>query len=147
MIHYFLGYVTVIWGDSFAGAGLFDHISSQQHLHYFAKGLIDTRAIVYYLSAAVFVLFLTYQVVDFRRWRTLTPAPRHHVRPPATTTANARARSTAGASARCRSSRSACFVIIVIALNYLVRSALPTRPTSAAPSDFSLSNVVDPPAR
>jgi ABC-2 type transport system permease protein len=69
LIHYMLGFVTVIWGDSFAGASLFHHISSQQHLHYFTKGLIDSRPAVYYLSIASFVLFLTYHVIDLRRWR------------------------------------------------------------------------------
>jgi ABC-2 type transport system permease protein len=69
VIQYFLGYVTVIWGESFAGAPFFHHISSQQHLHYFAKGLLDTRPLIYYLSVVIFVLFLTYQIVDFRRWR------------------------------------------------------------------------------
>lgn len=69
VIHHFLGYVTVIWGGSFGGAQFFEHISSQQHLHFFTKGLIDSRAIVYYLSATVLVLFFTYQVLDFRRWR------------------------------------------------------------------------------
>lgn len=69
VIQYFLGFVTVIWGETFTGASLFHYISSQQHLHYFANGLIDTRPIVYFLSVPVFVLFLTYQVVDFRRWK------------------------------------------------------------------------------
>ena len=69
VIQYFLGFVTVIWGDSFAGAPIFHYISSQQHLHYFASGLIDTRPIVYFLSVPLFVLFLTYQVVDYRRWK------------------------------------------------------------------------------
>jgi ABC-2 type transport system permease protein len=69
VIQYFLGFVTVIWGESFAGAAFFHYISSQQHLHYFASGLLDTRPLVYFLSVAVFVLFLTYQVVDFRRWK------------------------------------------------------------------------------
>jgi hypothetical protein len=32
-------------------------------------GVLDSRPIVYYLSSAAFILFLTYQVVDFRRWR------------------------------------------------------------------------------
>ena len=45
VIQYFLGYVTVIWGESFAGAALFHYISSQQHLHYFASGLISTQPI------------------------------------------------------------------------------------------------------
>ncbi len=69
VIHYFLGFVTVIWGESFAGAGLFHYISAQQHLHYFASGLLDIRPAVYYLSATVFLLFLTYQVINYRRWR------------------------------------------------------------------------------
>lgn len=69
VIQYFLGFVTVIWGESFAGAPLFHYISWQEHLHYFTSGLFDTRPVVYFLSLAVFVLFLTYQVVDYRRWR------------------------------------------------------------------------------
>jgi ABC-2 type transport system permease protein len=69
MLQYFVGYVPVIWGESFAGAGLFHYISAQNHLDYFTRGLVDTRPVVYYLSVAVFLLFLTYQVVDFRRWR------------------------------------------------------------------------------
>ena len=69
VIQYFLGFVTIIWGESFAGAAFFHYISSQQHLHYFASGLFDTRPVVYFLSVAVFTLFLTYHVVDYRRWR------------------------------------------------------------------------------
>ncbi len=69
VIQYFVGYVTVIWGESFIGAAFFHYISSQQHLHYFASGLFDSRPFVYYLSVTAFLLFLTYQVVDFRRWR------------------------------------------------------------------------------
>jgi ABC-2 type transport system permease protein len=69
VIQYFLGYVTVIWGENFRAAPVFHHISSQEHLHYFAKGLLDTRPVAYYLSVTVFVLFITYQVIDYRRWR------------------------------------------------------------------------------
>ncbi|MCF7732474.1 MAG: ABC transporter permease [Akkermansiaceae bacterium] len=69
MLQYFVGYVTVIWGESFAGAAFFHYISAQRHLHYFASGLVDSRPFVYFLSVTVFLLFLTYQVVDYRRWR------------------------------------------------------------------------------
>ena len=69
VIQYFLGFVTVIWGESFAGAPFFHYISAQQHLHYFTSGLFDTRPMVYHLSLAMLVLFITYQVVDYRRWR------------------------------------------------------------------------------
>ena len=69
VIHYFLGYVTIIWGESFPGAGMFHYISCQEHLHYFSKGLLDTRPAVYYITVALFAIFLTFQVIDFRRWR------------------------------------------------------------------------------
>jgi ABC-2 type transport system permease protein len=69
VIQYFFGYVTVIWGESFAGAPLFHYISASRHLHYFTSGLLDTRPVVYFLGMAVFVLFLTHQVVDYRRWK------------------------------------------------------------------------------
>lgn len=69
VIQYFLGFVTVIWGESFAGAAFFHYISSQNHLHYLTSGLIDSRPFVYFLSTTAFVLFLTYQVVDYRRWK------------------------------------------------------------------------------
>lgn len=69
LIQYFLGFVTLIWGDSFTSAPIFHYISSQEHLHYFSKGLIDTRPFIYFLSVTVFVLFLTYHIVDYRRWK------------------------------------------------------------------------------
>lgn len=69
VIQYFFGYVTVIWGESFAGAPFFHYISSSRHLHYFTSGLLDSRPAAYFLGMAVFVLFLTYQVVDYRRWK------------------------------------------------------------------------------
>ena len=69
VIHFFLGYVTAIWGDSFGAAPVFQYLSSQQHLGYFTTGLLDSRAVVYYLTMAAFTLFLTHKVVDFRRWR------------------------------------------------------------------------------
>lgn len=68
IIQYFFGYVPLIWGESFAGAALFQYISSHHHLHYFSSGLLDTRPVVYFLSVAGFVLYLTWQVVEYRRW-------------------------------------------------------------------------------
>lgn len=68
-IHYFLGYLTVIYSDRFAAAPVISYIASNEHLRYFSKGLIDSRAIVYYLTAAAFFLFLTHHVINHRRWR------------------------------------------------------------------------------
>lgn len=69
LLHHLLGYVTLIWGSSFGASAIFDHISSRLHLHYFTSGLLDSRPVVYYISLTTLVLFLTYQIVDFRRWR------------------------------------------------------------------------------
>lgn len=70
VIHYFLGLVTLIYNnDQFQAAPLFRYIASTEHLRYFTQGLIDSRAIIFYLSAAAFTLFLTHHILNHRRWR------------------------------------------------------------------------------
>jgi ABC-2 type transport system permease protein len=48
---------------------LFEHISMSEHMEDFARGVIDTRPITFYLSLTVLFLFLTLKVVESRRWR------------------------------------------------------------------------------
>jgi ABC-2 type transport system permease protein len=43
--------------------------SMRAHLQDFSHGIIDTRALVFYLSLTAFFLFLTYRVVESRRWK------------------------------------------------------------------------------
>ncbi len=38
-------------------------------MHDFARGVVDTRAVVFYLSLTFLLLFLTLRVVESRRWR------------------------------------------------------------------------------
>ncbi|MFV0336644.1 MAG: ABC transporter permease [Chthoniobacterales bacterium] len=45
------------------------YFSAIQHMGDFSQGLIDTRPIVFYLTITIFTLYLTFQVVQFRRWR------------------------------------------------------------------------------
>jgi len=40
-----------------------------EQMHDFARGVVDTRAVVFYLSATFFFLFLTLRVVESRRWK------------------------------------------------------------------------------
>ncbi len=47
----------------------FNYISVTEHMADFARGVIDTRWIVFYLSLTIFFLFLTYRVVESRRWK------------------------------------------------------------------------------
>ncbi len=42
----------------------------QRHMDYFTSGLVDTRPLVYYISSAVLLLFITHQVLEYRRWKT-----------------------------------------------------------------------------
>lgn len=42
---------------------LFDQV------HDFARGVVDTRAVIFYLSGTLFFLFLTLRVVESRRWK------------------------------------------------------------------------------
>jgi ABC-2 type transport system permease protein len=50
-------------------ARVFAYIAMSQHMELFARGVVDTRPVVYYLSATVFFLFLTLKVVESRRWK------------------------------------------------------------------------------
>jgi len=40
-----------------------------EQMHNFARGLVDTRAVIFYVSLTFFFLFLTLRVVESRRWK------------------------------------------------------------------------------
>jgi len=46
-----------------------DQISLVVHMQEFVRGVLDTRYIVFYLSLTIFFLFLTWKVVESRRWK------------------------------------------------------------------------------
>jgi len=48
---------------------ILSYLSITEHFDDFAKGVIDTKHIVYYLSVITFGLFLTAKSVDSERWR------------------------------------------------------------------------------
>ncbi|MEP6662621.1 MAG: ABC transporter permease [Verrucomicrobiota bacterium] len=45
------------------------YISMHEHMQDFSRGIIDTRYVVFYVSFTLFFLFLTYRVVESRRWK------------------------------------------------------------------------------
>ena len=60
------------WIGAFAGPTfepIVTYLSITQHFDDFAKGVIDTKHVVYYLSFMTFGLFLTAKSVDSERWR------------------------------------------------------------------------------
>jgi len=58
-------------GQSFGptGQAVVSHLAIPEHLDDFARGIIDTKHLVYYVSFIVFGLFLTARSVDSERWR------------------------------------------------------------------------------
>jgi ABC-2 type transport system permease protein len=40
-----------------------------EQMHDFARGVVDTRAVIFYVSATFWFLFLTLRVVESRRWK------------------------------------------------------------------------------
>jgi ABC-2 type transport system permease protein len=52
-----------------AGGGLMSALSLRDHLPNLAKGVIDTKDLLYYLCFAYFFLFLTKRQLESRRWR------------------------------------------------------------------------------
>jgi len=45
------------------------HVSLFEHMHDFARGVVDTRPIVLLVTLTLFFLFLTLRVVESRRWK------------------------------------------------------------------------------
>jgi ABC-2 type transport system permease protein len=52
-----------------AGGGILGALSLRDHLPNLAKGVIDTRDLLFYLSCTYFFLFLTKRQLESRRWR------------------------------------------------------------------------------
>ncbi len=46
-----------------------EYLSSTQHIQDFARGIVDTRPVVFYLSLAVFFVFATVKAIEARQWK------------------------------------------------------------------------------
>ncbi len=57
------------YADQIPAADLFEQIDLISHMEDFAKGVIDTRHLVYYGSVILLSLFTTVQVAGARRWQ------------------------------------------------------------------------------
>jgi ABC-2 type transport system permease protein len=50
-------------------AKFFSYISMTEHMQDFASGTIDTRPVALYLSLTILFVFMTFKVVESRRWK------------------------------------------------------------------------------
>jgi ABC-2 type transport system permease protein len=67
-----LGFWVIGWGAEFAGGTVrtvLQHISMTEHMENFSKGVLDTKDIVYYLTASGLALFLTLRALEAKRWK------------------------------------------------------------------------------
>ena len=48
---------------------MLSHLSLTEHFDSFAKGVIDTKDLIYYVNLTVLALFLTLRSLDSKRWR------------------------------------------------------------------------------
>ena len=68
-----LGFWVIGWAamtaESTTVQPVLEHLSINQHLDRFLKGLLDSASFVYTLSVTGFGLFLTHRVLDSGRWR------------------------------------------------------------------------------
>lgn len=55
--------------DGPAGQAVFNHLSIVNHFNDFAKGMINTSSVIYYLSLIFFFGFLTQRSLESSRWR------------------------------------------------------------------------------
>ncbi len=67
LVFYMMGYSVNFAGPKLGG--VLSYISFMPHLYNFAKGVVDTADIVFYLNFAAFCLFLTMRTLESKRWR------------------------------------------------------------------------------
>ena len=51
------------------------HLSILEHNDTFAKGVLDTKDVIYYVDFTILALFLTLRSLEARRWNGLTAPP------------------------------------------------------------------------
>ena len=59
-------------GNLFTDESMLDllgYLSLMQHMDDFSKGVVDTRRLVYYLSATILFLFFSARALETRKWR------------------------------------------------------------------------------
>ncbi|MDP9121767.1 MAG: ABC transporter permease subunit [Acidobacteriota bacterium] len=62
------GLLENLWSNETAKQA-FGYLNLWNHMDEFAKGIVDSRRLVYYLSATLFFLFLTSRALEDRKWR------------------------------------------------------------------------------
>ena len=62
-----LGFIMPNVGQAFRD--LVSYFSSVEHMRDFSSGVIDTRPVVFYLTMTAFIQILTFQIFQYRKWK------------------------------------------------------------------------------
>ena len=60
------------WGADFTGGttrSVLQYLSILEHMDSFGKGVIDTKDVLYYVTATALALFLTLRALESKRWK------------------------------------------------------------------------------
>jgi len=69
LLSYLPGHLPLASGWQAALVALVAHVDLFNHMNDFARGLVDTRHVVFYVTMTFLFLFLTLRVVESRRWK------------------------------------------------------------------------------
>jgi len=64
-----MGFLAKIPGTSAWTSQVIACFNLFDQMHDFARGVVDTRAVIFYMTTTLFFLFLTLRVVESRRWK------------------------------------------------------------------------------
>jgi ABC-2 type transport system permease protein len=67
-VAFFLGFLSFLDSSGWQQK-IVEYTSSIEHMREFARGMVDSRRIVLYVSLTVFMLFVTQKVVESRKWK------------------------------------------------------------------------------
>jgi ABC-2 type transport system permease protein len=71
LLHFLLGQFLLYHQSEMSQEALplVHYITTERHMDFATKGVLDSRPVVYYASLAVLLLTLTHQVLEHRRWK------------------------------------------------------------------------------
>ncbi|MBT7982419.1 MAG: ABC transporter permease subunit [Akkermansiaceae bacterium] len=70
MLHFLVGFILQDLPVPESWQGSLFYFSTVKHVQIFISGLIDSRQFIYYLSFTILILSFTYNVLEYRKWKT-----------------------------------------------------------------------------
>ncbi|MEM9478234.1 MAG: ABC transporter permease subunit [Verrucomicrobiota bacterium] len=71
LLHFLVGYLLLFFKRDVPPEyqDFVSYISTVEHVRLFIDGLVNTKPVVYYISFAALILFLTHHILEYRKWK------------------------------------------------------------------------------